>query len=74
MKTVDLIDAVVSLPVEERARIADAVLESLNPPDDGHAQAWLAVARRRLEELACGQVQGRGGESVFERIRQRYAR
>ena len=74
MTTVDLINEVVSLPVEERARIVDAVLKTLNPPDDGHAQAWLAVARRRLEELASGQVQGRPGEAVFERIRQRYAR
>ena len=74
MKTVDLINEVVSLPVEERARIADLLLESLNPPDEGHAQAWLAVARRRLEDLASGQVQGVPGEAVFERIRRRYAR
>jgi putative addiction module component (TIGR02574 family) len=74
MKTVDLINEMVSLPVEERARIAEAVLESLNPPDVGHARAWLAVAKRRLEELASGQVEGVPGEAVFERIRQRYAR
>lgn len=74
MNTLDLIREVASLPLEERARIADAVLQTLNPVDETHAGAWLATARRRLDEVESGAVQGVPGEAVFERIRQRHAR
>lgn len=74
MKTDDLIDEVVSLPVEERARLAECVLQTLNAPDAEIDAAWVAEAGRRLEELRGGQVEGIPGEVVFERIRQRLAK
>lgn len=73
MKTAELIDAVASLPAEERARVVDTLLRSLNAPESAIDSAWMEVARRRLDELRAGRVEAVPGEAVFERIRQRYA-
>lgn len=72
MKTGELIDEVASLPVEERARVVDTLLRSLNTPESAIDAAWLKVAQRRLDQLRAGHVEGVAGEAVFERIRQRY--
>lgn len=74
MKTNALMDEIISLPMEERARMAEALLQSLNPQDDAITAAWLSVANQRQTEVASGQVQTIPGEQVFERIRQRHAR
>ena len=74
MKTVDLIDEVVSLPIEERARVVDSLLRSLNTPDSAVDSAWMEVAQRRLDELRAGRAETVPGEAVFERIRQRYSK
>lgn len=74
MKTNALMDEIISLPVEERARMAEALLQSLNPQDDAISAAWLSVANRRRNEVASGQVPTIPGEQVFDRIRQRHAR
>jgi putative addiction module component (TIGR02574 family) len=74
MKTNALMDEIISLPMEERARMAEALLQSLNPQDDATTAAWLTVADRRRREIASGQVQTIPAEQVFERIRQRHAR
>jgi putative addiction module component (TIGR02574 family) len=72
MKTAELIDEVASLPVEERARVVDTLLRSLNAPESAIDSAWMEVAQRRLDELRAGRVEAIPGEAVFERIRQRY--
>lgn len=74
MKTVDLIDEVASLPIEERARVVDSLLRSLNTPESAVDSAWMEVAQRRLDELRAGRVEAIPGEAVFERIRQRYTK
>jgi putative addiction module component (TIGR02574 family) len=74
MKTVDLIDEVASLPIEERARVVDSLLRSLNTPDSAVDSAWMEVAQRRLDELRAGRAETVPGEAVFERIRQRYSK
>jgi putative addiction module component (TIGR02574 family) len=74
MKTNARMDEFISLPMEERARMAEALLQSLNPQDDAITAAWLSVANQRRKEVASGQVQTIPGEQVFERIRQRHAR
>jgi putative addiction module component (TIGR02574 family) len=72
MKTAELIDEVASLPVEERARVVDTLLRSLNAPESAIDSAWMEVAQRRLDELRAGRVEAVPGDAVFERIRQRY--
>lgn len=72
MKTQELIDEAASLPLEERAKVVDSLLQTLNHPDETLAAEWLAVAERRLAELKSGQVMPIPGEEVFARIRRRY--
>jgi putative addiction module component (TIGR02574 family) len=67
-----LIDEVVSLPLEEQAKMADALLESMNPRDEEASTAWIELARHRLAELRSGKVASVPGETVFGRIRERY--
>ena len=72
MKTNDLISEVTSLPIEERAMVADCILRSLNPPESDIDSRWAAVAKRRLTELQTGQVQAVPGDEVFTEIRKRF--
>jgi len=74
VKTEDLIAEAISLPVEERTRVVDSLLRSLNPPESELDAAWATVARRRLEEMRSGQVEAVPGPLVFERVRQRYGK
>ncbi|MGE5295835.1 MAG: addiction module protein [Solirubrobacterales bacterium] len=68
----ELIEEVISLPVEERAIVADSILRSLNPPESDIDRQWMQVAQRRLEELRSGKVQAIRGEEVFARISKRF--
>lgn len=68
MKTEDLLREIESLPVEERARVSDSVLKSLNPPESGIDKKWAEVARRRLDEVQSGTVKPIPGDEVFEAI------
>ena len=71
MKTADLMTEASSLPLEERARLVDSLLQTLNPVDEAATSAWLAVARRRLEDLDSGRIEAVPGEAVFEKVRRR---
>lgn len=72
MNTKELIDEVVSLPVENRALVADSLLRSLNQPESGMDRKWLDVAKRRLAELRSGTSASVPGNEVFERIWKRF--
>ncbi|MBX3175726.1 MAG: addiction module protein [Candidatus Hydrogenedentes bacterium] len=72
MSTEDLIDEVTMLPVEERLRIVDALLKSMNTPDPEVDKAWANAAQRRLEELDSGKVEAIPGEVVIEQVRTRF--
>ena len=73
MKTKDLIAEAISLPVEERAMVADSLLKSLNPPESDIDKKWAAVAKRRLIELRSGQVEAIPGDEVFKKIWKRFS-
>ena len=65
MTTQQLIDEAVSLPVEERALVADSLLRSLNAPEGEAERKWVALAQRRLAEVRSGQVKPITGEEVL---------
>jgi hypothetical protein len=74
MKTEDLLKEIESLPVEERARVADAALRSLNPLESEIEKKWGEVAKRRLAELRSGETTAIPGQEVFGEIWKRFPR
>jgi putative addiction module component (TIGR02574 family) len=72
LTTKELIAEAVSLPVEERAMVADSILRSLNAPESDIDRKWVAVAQRRLAELRSGQVKPIPGAQVFAKVWKRF--
>jgi len=73
METKKLIEEVTSLPVEERAIIADSILKTLNPVETDIEKKWMKVAKERLIELKSGKVKPISGDEVFNKIWKKYA-
>jgi len=63
-----------TLPETERARLAQTLLQSLEPAEEGVEQAWAIEVVRRLERVREGTAQGRPAEEVFRDIRARHQR
>jgi putative addiction module component (TIGR02574 family) len=58
MSADELLAKVLSLPREERARLAEELLSSLEEPDDEEVLAsWAAELERRAAEIGEGKVQ-----------------
>jgi putative addiction module component (TIGR02574 family) len=69
MSTKDIIAEILSLPVEQRAMVADSILKSLSPPESEIDKKWAAIAKKRLSEITLGHVKAIPGEEVFKKIR-----
>lgn len=64
-----LLEAALSLPESDRAILANALLESLNPESDSPwGRAWKEEIEARIAALDSGQVQTRTWESVRETL------
>lgn len=73
MRVEDIADEALALPSEARALLADRLVQSLDPAEDGVIHdLWVKEANRRLEELLSGKVKGIPGEEVFAEIRREY--
>ena len=72
MNTKKLIDEAVALPVEERTRMVDSLLRSLNQPESEIDEKWIVVGRKRLAEMRSGSVEIVPGEKVFDKIWKRF--
>jgi putative addiction module component (TIGR02574 family) len=70
--TKDLIDEVVSLPIEERAILIDSLLRSINPMNEENDRKWAAEAKRRLNDLHAGIIKPIEGEEVFKKVWKRF--
>ena len=57
MMTEDLLAQVLRLPRQERARVAEEVLSSLEEPEEQVAIAWAVELERRSDEIAAGKAQ-----------------
>ncbi len=68
----ELIDQVFSLPVEDRALMVDLLLRSLNPPNKVIDEKWILEAQKRLQEKEEGKVVPIPGETVFQKIWDRF--
>ena len=74
MTTKKIIEEALSLPVEERALIADSLLQSLNMPNADIDAKWMEVAKRRLQELRSGKVKPIPGDVVFDKALERFTK
>jgi hypothetical protein len=72
MKTDELIQEIQALPVEERARVADLVLKTLNKTESEIDKKWAELAMQRLHEIKTGDVKPVPGEEVFDVIWERF--
>jgi putative addiction module component (TIGR02574 family) len=70
----DIVERASSLPVEERARIVDLLLRTLNSPDREVDKAWVEKATVRLDELRSGKAKPVPSDRVFARLGRRPAR
>jgi putative addiction module component (TIGR02574 family) len=70
--TKDLIDEATSLPIDERILVVDALLKTINSPNQAVDSTWANTARQRLDALRSGAVRGVPAEEVFARIRGRF--
>ena len=58
------------LPPEERARLAQRLIASLDPVADPDAEElWIREAERRLDDLESGAVEPVAAQSVIEKAR-----
>lgn len=53
----------------ERAELAQFLLHTLDPADEGAEAEWLALAARRMEEIEAGKVQGIPADQLFDELR-----
>lgn len=63
-----------TLPETDRAHLAQILLQSLEPAEEGVEQAWASEVGRRLERVRVGTAQGRPADEVFRDIRARHQR
>jgi len=64
-----------SLPANDRVGLVERLLSSLNLPTQPDVdKLWADEAERRVAQIDSGEVDLIPGETVFERIRQRYRR
>ncbi len=75
MTVEQIADEALALPSEARALLADRLVESLDPADDGLIRdLWLQEANRRLDDVRSGAVKTVSAESAFKEVRQVIAR
>ena len=72
--TDDLLKQVLSLPPSERARLAEQLLESLEPPNERNRQLGAEEAERRLEAYERGDLTANPAEEVFARLRSNFSK
>ena len=63
------------LAIEDRARLAEKLILSLDaPPEEENLRLWVAEAERRLQELRAGKAKEAPARDVLRRARADVAR
>ena len=74
MTVEQIVDEALGLPSEARALLAERLVESLDPAEDGYVrQLWAAEATRRRDEVRAGRVLAIPGEEGLAQVRQAVA-
>jgi hypothetical protein len=70
MTVEQIVDEALGLPSEARALLADRLVESLDPAEDGYVrQLWAGEAMRRRDEVRAGRVLAVPGEEGLAQVR-----
>jgi putative addiction module component (TIGR02574 family) len=64
----ELKDAAIQLSASDRAALAEFLLRSLEPEEEGWAEAWGEELDRRMAEIRSGSVVGIPAEEVLARL------
>lgn len=64
-----------ALPSEARALLADRLVESLDPTEDGYVrQLWVKEALSRRDDIRTGRVQTIPGDEALARVRRTFTK
>jgi putative addiction module component (TIGR02574 family) len=75
MTVEQIAEEALSLPSEARALLADRLVESLDPSEDGFArQLWAAEALRRRDDVRSGRVKTISSDEALARVRRAVGR
>ena len=70
MTVEQIVDEALGLPSEARALLADRLVESLDPAEDGYVrQLWVAEALRRRDDVRSGRVQTIPADQALAQVR-----
>lgn len=71
MTVEQIAEEALALPSEARALLADRLVESLDPAEDGLIrQLWMCEARHRIDEVRSGEVKTIPVDEAFAQVRQ----
>lgn len=68
----EILQQLLSLPVETRAKLAEQLLDSLEPPDERNRQLWATEAERRIEAYERGEIKAIPSDEVFAKLRKKF--
>lgn len=75
MTVEQIADEALAMPSEARALLADRLVESLDPAEDGYIrQFWMLEARHRVDEVRRGEVLTIPADVTIASVRQAIAR
>jgi hypothetical protein len=64
-----------ALPSEARALLADRLVESLDPTEDGYIRKlWVKEALNRRDDIRSGRVEAIPGDEALARVRQAFSK
>ena len=70
MNVEQVAEEALALPSEACALLADRLVESLDPAEDGQVRRlWAAEARRRLDDVRSGRVKTIPGEAALAQVK-----
>jgi len=70
-----IFEEALSLPADERARLVERLIQSLNLPTQAEIdRLWAEEAERRVSQIQADTVDLVPGEQVFSKIRAKYQR
>ncbi len=73
-ETSRILDEALALPTNERAELAERILDSLgDEPTQERLAKWATETESRLDAIERGELRTRPAEEVFSRLRQRYS-